>query len=317
MLDKTTLKLFGKFPREVGNPARSVVYNLKGLENFIINNNGIHDCYASVYPLTGEIDKISFDADGKGALSESKQLYKNLRSQSFKVIPLVSGKKGFHLHALMKPKKYNPGKELLLNSTLKILEDAFGVNEKGELRCKSIDSHTFGDVRQIFRIPNTLRPPENRNWCTFLPQDEFLDMTYIDVAEHMKTVHTYQYTGDLLPTLEEFPETKVKMKPITTIETDEEITVGKGHPILKNVLRPCLYRHIRSSNPCHAVRVATTVDLLQFFTSSEIFRMFGSLHWSDWNPETTRYQIDHCRGLQSFSCKTLKRKGIPRKCCVD
>lgn len=318
MLDKTTLKLFGKFPREVGNPARTIVRNQKGLENFITNNNGLNDCFVSCYPESGELDKISFDLDGKGASSEAKQLYKELLSQDFFVVPVVTGKKGFHLHIRLTPKEYNDdGKQLLLNATLKILEDAFGVNDKAELNCKTVDSHSFGDIRQLIRIPNTLRPPENRNYCTYLPPDSFLDMTDEEIAEHMKSTHSYKFNnGDYLPTLNEFPETKVKSKIYLKEQIADDLKITAKSRILKNVLRPCLYRHITSSNPRHDVRVAVTVDLLNFFTPTQIFNMFHQLNWKDWDPKTTKYQIEECRGYHSYSCKTLIAKGLPKECCV-
>jgi len=321
MLDKTTLKLFGKYPREVGNPARTIVRNQKQLENFIINNDGLNDCFVSCYPQSGELDKVSFDLDGKGASSEAKQLYKNLLTQNFSVIPVVTGKKGFHLHIRLTPKKYinttDTGKKLLLNATLKLLEDAFGTNEKGELNCKTVDSHPFGDIRRLIRIPNTLRPPENRNYCTYLPPDNFLNMTESEIAQHMKSIHSYNFNnGDNLPTLDEFPETKVRSKVYLKDQIAEDTKITAKSRILKNVLRPCLYRHIISANPRHDIRVAVTFDLLNFFTSTQIFNMFHQLNWKDWNPETTKYQIEKCRGFHPYSCKTLIKKGIPRECCV-
>ncbi len=318
ILDKTTVRLFGKFPREVGNPVRRVVRGMKELENFVIENNGQHECFVGVYPQFGKvIDKIILDADGKGSLNEAKQLYKDLRSKNIFVIPVVSGKKGFHLHMLMKPGIYKNSKELLLNATLKLLEDTFGTNDKGELNCKNFDSTTFGDVRQLIRIPNTLRPPENRNLCTYLPPDEFLDMIEEDIAIHMKTIHSYKYSGDLLPSVDSFSKTSVRSKSIEQININDEIPVTKENHILKNVLRPCLYRHMLRSEPPHQVRVAVTVDLLKFFTESEILKMYSSLGWIDWDPKTTAYQIKSCKNLQSYSCKTLRKKGIPRECCVD
>jgi len=320
MLDRTTLKLFGKFPREVGIPSRSVVRSRKDLENFVINNNGINDCYIGLYPLSGEIDKISFDSDGKGALSETKQLYKNLISEDYPVIPVISGKKGFHIHIRLTPKQYEQPKEVLLNAQLKILEDTFGVNEKGELKCESFDSHVFGDVRRIFRIPNTLRPPENRNYCTYLPPEEFLDMTEEDIAEHTKSTHSYSFSnGDVLLTLHNFPKTNVKAKNFVPVESMSE---GSGRTInndvLKNLLRPCLYRHIITNNPRHDVRVASTIDLLRFgISQGEILRMYSQLDWSDFNGDITKYQINNVRSLRPYSCKTLIKRGIPKECCVS
>lgn len=318
MLDNTTLKLFGKFPREVGNPARSVVHNLEEFEQFILQNNGINDCFTSTYPLSGEINKVSFDSDEPNALKETKQLYKYLKENDFRVVLLVSGKKGYHIHIQLRSQKYDNAKVLLLNAHLKILEDAFGVNKKGELICSSFDSHVFGDIRRIFRIPNTLRPPENKNYCTYLPPNEFLNMTEVDIAQHMKATHTYDYSyGKCLPTLNDFPKTNVRSKQFSGVILEEKLQYGEGNQILKNVLRPCLYRHIISQNPKHMIRVAVTVDLLKFFSLSEIIQMYSKLHWKDFNWKTTEYQIKSCEGLQPYSCKTLIKKGVPQECCIQ
>jgi hypothetical protein len=314
IFDKTTVRLFGNFPREVGNPVRSVVRRLEDLENFVTINNGQHECFVGVYPQYGKVvDKITLDADDKGSLHESKQLYKNLRSKNYLVIPVVSGKKGYHLHALMKPSIHDNNKQLLMNATLKLLEDSFGINVKGELNCKTFDTTTFGDIRQLIRIPNTLRPPENRNLCTYLPPDEFLDMTEEDIALHMKTIHYYKYSGVLLPSIDEFEETNVKCNSTKKIEVNDEIPISEG----KNVLRPCLYRHMIRPEPPHVVRVAATIDLLSFFTENEILKLYSKLGWIDFNPRITEYQIRTCKNLRSYSCKTLRKKGIPRECCVD
>lgn len=315
-LDNTTLKLFGKFPREVGNPARSVVHNIQEFRNFIISNCGTNDCYSALFPNTGKIDKISFDSDGHGALGETKILYKALKEKKYKVIPVVSGKKGYHIHIILYPDIYDEPKKLLLNATLRILEDVFGVNDRNELNCKTFDSHIFGDVRRIFRIPNTLRPPENRNWCTYLPPDEFLTMTEADIALHMKSTHTYEYIGEVYPSLLSFPATTIKGTNYNLIKSSSEIKVRVRTSVLKNFLRPCLYNQIISINPRHDVRVASTVDLLKFFSPSDIFKFYGALEWRDWNPEKVEYQIGTCKNLRPFSCTTLRKKGIPRECCV-
>ncbi len=322
MLDKTTLQLFAQFPREVGNPSRSTVKSLYEFENFITENNGINDCYTSVYPSSGVVDRVSFDSDGIGALSETKAFYNHLLHKGFCAIPIVSGKKGYHIHVLLKSKSYDNPKKLLLNATLKLLEDCFGVDSRGELRCSSFDSHPFGDLRRLIRIPNTLRPPENRNYCTYLPPDSFLDMTETEVALHMKAVHTYDtvfHNG--LPILEDFPETKVKCKSVlpdvlSDLLEHPKTDLSTNNRLLKGVLRPCLYRHLAISNPRHDVRVACTIDLLNFFSPAQILKSYSELNWQDWNQDITEYQINHCRNLKPYSCGSLMKKGIPKECCL-
>lgn len=315
-IDTTTLRLFGDMPREVANPSRKVVHRVSQMARFIEKNNGVKDCYTSVYPLTGVIDEIFYDLDGKKALKDAKKMYGWLRGEGYSVVPVASGKKGFHLHVLLKPRKYgDEAKSSLLKATMGILSSIFG---DGEETSVSVDPHPIGDVRRICRIPNTLRPPENLNWCTYLPPDGFLDMTEVDVARHIKSPHTYEYDfGGKLPSLTDFPEPEgFELKGWNPIGNETPILPKGGNVFLQNVLRPCLYRHLVSPDPKHSVRVAATVDLLKFFSTDEIFNWYSRLGWTDFNPETTRYQIEHCQGLKSYSCRKLRRLGIPNVCCV-
>ena len=100
-LDQNTLLLFSPFHRNVGNPYQSEIQNQKDFEDFIIRNNGINDCSASVYSQDSTIDKIWFDFDGVGAIDEARRLYKFLCGMGCKVLPIISGRKGIHLHLLL------------------------------------------------------------------------------------------------------------------------------------------------------------------------------------------------------------------------
>jgi len=314
-IDSTTLHLFGEMPREMGNPSRITVYNIEQMSRFIEENNGVRDVYTSVYPLNGVIDKIFFDLDGKGALDDAKKIYKWLKEKGFCGIPIASGKKGFHLYVLLKPAKYgDETKKLLLKASLSILQSVF----KDEKSYISVDPHPIGDVRRICRVPNTLRPPQNLNLCTYLPPDSFLDMTEEDVTVHIKSPHVYEYEFDgKLPTLKDFPEPEgYDLKEWKPIQNEIPIITKDGNVFLRNVLRPCLYRRLLTPEPPHHVRVAATIDLLKFFSPEEILNFYSQLGWSDWEPKTTYYQIEHCKGLKAYSCRKLRRLGVPSVCCV-
>ncbi len=197
MVDRTTQLLFGEFPRDVGNPRRRVIYSLRQMENFIARNNGVNDCYTGVYPNSLRIAEIFHDHDGKGALEESKRLYIFLRNRSYPVVPVASGKKGIHLHQLVKGD--GGTKEQLIDVTHSVLNATFGTKPP------SVDPHPIGDVRRLCRIPNTLRPPENLNFCTYLPPD-FTKMDERELAEHIKSPHDYDYDLKNPPTLSELRE---------------------------------------------------------------------------------------------------------------
>lgn len=320
--DSTTLHLFGDMPREVATPKRKVIRRVSEFARFIEENNGIHDCYTSVYPLTGMVDEIFFDLDGPKSLGDTKKMYGWLRNEGYSVIPVASGKKGFHLHILLKPRKYEDEpteslesvKHLLLRASLSVLSSIFGGGKETSV---SVDPHPIGDVRRICRIPNTLRPPENLNWCTYLPPDDFLDMTEEDVARHIKSPHSYEYDFDgKLPELTDFPEPEgFELKTWEPVGYETPIIPSSGNEFLRRVLRPCLYRRILGPMPSHSVRVASTVDLLKHFSSETVFNIYRQLGWADWDPDKTRYYIEHAP-TKSYSCRKLRRLGIPSVCCV-
>lgn len=318
-IDPITRRLFSPFDREVGNPKRKRIYSLSDFIFFVERNNGIRDCYVSLYAMNGVIDKIFFDLDSdsglSGCLEDARRLYSWMVDEGYDVIPVLSGKKGFHFYLLLKPMKYPDSKLLLRRATYGILCEVFGTGE-GKIKTASVDPHPIGDVRRMVRIPNTLRPPENLTWCTYLPSD-WLDMDVLELIEHMKSPHVYDYPLDgKRPTLYDFPEPPVDVTEWRPVGKTTPIRV-KGHTILQNVLRPCLYRHlVGDPEPPHVVRVAATIDLLNFFTEEEIFEMYKSLGWRDWDPDITRYQIRSCKGLKPYSCKKLRQLGIPEVCCV-
>ena len=78
-IDKNTFLLFSPFNRNVGNPYQFGIKSQKDFEDFLIRNNGLNDCSASVYADDGVIDKIWFDFDGEGAIEEAKKLYDYLK----------------------------------------------------------------------------------------------------------------------------------------------------------------------------------------------------------------------------------------------
>lgn len=320
-LDQTTQSLFSPFDREVANPKRWRIHNKGEFIRFIENNSGRADCFSSIYPADGSIDKIYFDLDDpKGIVAcrdEAEQLYSWLVMKGFNVIPVLSGKKGFNLYLLLKSKQYENSKKLLTKATYSILCDAFGYDkETGEVKTDYVDAHPIGDVRRISRIPNTLRPPENLTWCTYLPED-WVKMSTAELVSQMKSPRTYEYDLDgTFPMLEEFRDPPSEIMKRKIIESVEPARPMKGNVFLKNLLRPCLYRHMMSDHPGHAVRVAATVDLLGFFEPSKILEMYRVLNWTRWDPDLTLNQIYSCRHLKPYGCKKLRQLGIPEVCCV-
>jgi len=349
MLDQTTLFLFSPFEREVAQPTRRPIKGLEQFQNFVDTHNGINDCYCDLYPhpFNGMIDKIYFDFDGvqngmEEALPYAQTFYRFLVGvKKLSVIPVASGKKGFNLYVILKEQSYPNAKQLLRDVAYSLVVECFGkvtqltfidkegrehptlakVNEKGnisEVIC--IDPKIIGDVRRFARIPNTLRPPDNRAYCTYLDPYKFPKMSITDVYKAIKRKNTYAYQLKSYTTLKDIEIHPQLDSLLVHVKNNEEKRnqqtfnrkLDTSH--LELALRPCLFKHMLSPEPRHDVRVASTADLLgSGFSENEIFTMYSKLKWVDFDAETTTYQIQHCKPIH-YGKKTLQEKGVCYNC---
>jgi hypothetical protein len=304
--------LYPTFPRELGIPHRILVSSKREMLNTIREFNGKTDIYASVYsfPII-MVDKLFYDFDGPSALKEASKFYEFLLDKDLTVIPVHSGKRGIHLYVLLRPSL--PNKTVLMTVMRNLVTECFG--EDGT---ESIDSHTFGNLRQLARVPNTLRPGLG-TFCTPLPLN-WTDMSKEQILDYIKSPHE----GQVEP--RKFPEL-TDLSPVDNLEVKEEKVKGftffrlsVDMRFFKDILRPCLWNRILEPNPSHTVRVATTIDLLNSGVSPEqILQFYSTLGWRDFDVKDTKYQIDQIvrKKYHSYSCKRLRELKIPtRGCCL-
>ena len=297
------MKLFTRFPREVGL-YRKIVKSYRAFRDYIIKNNGVNDCYTSLYDINFTIDKVFFDFDGKGALETAKTLYEHLYTKGYPVIPVITGKKGFHIYLLVKPDGYT--KRDLTIASYSILYSVFG-----EELPPSVDTHVLGDIRRLVRIPNTLRPPENLTWCSYLPPD-FHELRESEIYSYQKAPHDFEYPLRPLPSLSEFINKEIKLPPYDDVQEQNNFSCGKADSLILECLRPCLAKLITLRNPPHYARVAVTVDLLNAgFTDKQILEFFKTLNWIDFKEPVTLRYIKALRRhkYRPYSCKKLKILG--------
>lgn len=328
MFDTTLKSMFSSFPRDVGDAGASFrerVYSNYQLKKFISKTNGVRDCFVAVYPDSCVIDKIFFDFDGRTleekeqALKEAQQLYQWGMEHHENCIPIATGSKGFHIHFLLDPETHYHPKEKLTNATYNIINHAFHIQDLHDESVRlTIDPQNIGDIRRLCRIPNTLRPPKNLSYCTYLPPERFLDMEWDDVVMHCKSTHTYNYElARKFPKLDELLS-NVVIKPEFHQTKSIEMQVNNGgSKLLKGVLRPCLYNMVAVENPLDIVRVAVTLDLIELgFSDKTILKMFSHLNWRDWNEYITLDKIEYNRErfnkrkYNSFSCHKLEDLGL-------
>jgi len=331
ILDRTTKMLFNRFPREMGLPWRVPVSNWKEVMRIVNENNGIRDVFISLYDTKYYvIDKIFFDLDILD-LKLAGKFYLFLKEKGFSVIPFFSGKKGFHFFVLLKPFRFrdlDQAKAVLRRVSFTLVDEAgmYKKVSKGEYEYKVslLDSKVFGDIKKFARFPNTLRPPENVTYATYLP-DDFYTMSWEEFFEWVKHTHyDMQYEIKLnyriidIETTDAFydymliPQTTYSQ--ITTIRetTIKDKDRERLYRYLSKILRPCILRHLFTEDPPHDIRTAATIDLMWAgFTVEDIVEIYRKIGWVDFNERITEYQVRYIfrRGLYPYSCRKLKQLG--------
>ena len=342
MIDALTRQLFGQFPREFAIPSRSMVYDIVDFNQRVTINDGIFDCYTSIFPFGDKgiiVDKIFLDfdktdfCDGDTTLNDAKRVYRHMVDKGHIVVPVASGKKGIHLYILLKPIDYieQEGKTALYQATIQMLEDVFGPLEQGteytdddksvyvyyavdeDRRILGVDPKIVGDIRRITRVPHTRRPPANKSWCTYLPPS-FVDASWLDIINWCKMPHYMDRVDTPKFTLADLPKSDRKIENTPISKFPEAPIPVEGNALLSAILRPCLYHGITRRNPRHDARVAATIDLLRDWSPNEITQIYSTLNWMDWNSNVTRAQILTCQKYKPYSCKKLRGLGL---CIVD
>jgi hypothetical protein len=291
LLDQLTIQLFFPFQREVGRK-RLRVYNYNEFEKYVEETDGIDDCYASVYPLSKNIDRIVFDFDGLSSLYDAKKVFNWTIQKGIPSVPIITGRKGFQIHLLFKPSFMSSSSLKII--TRRIIKDIFGEQKN------SIDTHLVGNTSALCRIPNTLRPPENRTFATYLPKN-FVNETEYDVFEHSKRKNVYDYAishdyditkeyGSLVYENDiDYSDKYLKsnIPPAETIIKPKD-TIA----FLSRLLTNKEIEDITFINPENRTRVRITIKLLDLgLHPEEIIYLYSNLSWADFNKKVTSYYV--------------------------
>lgn len=255
------------------------------------------------------------------SLGEAQQLYTYLINKNIPTFHIASGKKGIHLYSKFQNRDGDDNRAILYKTTKSLLLGCFGADEKGVIKSRCIDTHLVGNTRALCRIAGTMRPPSNSTFCTFLPPHKgFLEMTLEDLRWYIKSKHTYSlkdydYDPYNLPRFEDFILPELEKVQFSIEPQDNTCTPTNVESwMLKELLRPCLYRLITVGEPRHHVRIPVVVDLKRAdFTTPEIVAMLRPLKWVDWSEDYTIYQINNVKPIY-WPRKTMLKKGICFKC---
>lgn len=304
MIDRRTKRLFSPYDREVGNPARHRIRSFSAFEDFVALNNGVaRDVFCSVYDRRLTINKLFIDLDGQLCMFALNKLLSYFWSLGEEPMVTFSGSKGFHIWSALIEEPGTSAKDLE-HATLSLLWEAGVIDYVGgHSSGMPIDSTTIGDVRQMARIPNTLRPPANKLWCTWMP-DTFLSWSPKRMYQWVQAPHYYNDYPEPKRTLSDYKTQdydmlrdymKEHLNAQTSViiseykSTDKESLVRYLSPFMaESIARSLVY----DPEPPQKVRFIATKALLEHgFPPDLILQKFSQCGWIDFDAEYTAYQI--------------------------
>lgn len=273
--------IFNNFSRNVGNPVQYPVHNREQFNRFVSLTSGVNDeCYASTCSYQGKtavFEDLFLEMDSL-ELDPIIAVGKWYTAHGIYWIPLFSGNRGIHIHALFAPEIVN--KQTIEKFANLVIKET---HTEGKF-----DSHVTGDLRRLARIPNTRRI--NELWCIPLSQEDIMrNITAPEILALAKSPQIVQYTISRRPKITEF----VKDEKPQSIEVKYNITTNTK-AMLKDVLRPCIYEKIYNPNPRDNTRITATVEALTHGVSIEkLISIYEKLNWVDFDRDYTRYQIEN------------------------
>ena len=316
--------LFSNFPREVGFPARRLVHSFDDFLNLAHQFHISSPVFIQLYNVISNkvnIEKAWIDFDGPNQfelLYELKTAYFRLIDLGFnenEIVIAFSGKKGYHLYAMLNSTWYeqNTAKELLHYILSYVCRDL-----------KTPDSPLFGDVNRIVRVAGIQRP-EGTLMLIINPKELFL---YSNINDYFAD-HEYQWNKLIeignqylkkinggaktnLKKLKDKIQLETKFKPpkqnkiITKsmmISQQKSITTrynrgGEYNDFLKRIIKnDALYYTILAPNPVHKDRIRLALKLMRTgLNVDDCTEIISTLNWMDFEDKTTRFYLNDIKG---------------------
>lgn len=315
--------MFERAPRWFGYPKQVYVPCTEAISNLIKVFNGNSPCYLSTYVFptkkTAIVDNIPFDIDNpkdlKISYEATRRLKEHLDNLGIPNIVVFSGRNGFHVYEFIKPSSDISQCDIrnIQYNQLEMSGVGFRTVDGSPTRSSNlvpaIMSQTLGRFRQLMRIPTTKYVKNNYSngyYCRYIPDSDFRRG-----LEHIK--HISKEPGEMPPYLTStFTHKDIwdmlgeERHKLSYFPCEIEYTNGaiSSVPLLEVILPLCLRRSIQKSRPSHLTRRETTVYLhFLGFSAEAIVEFYRRLNdnngvplWSDWDYETTRYQVYSLKG---------------------
>jgi len=321
----TDLLFYPFFPREIGIPSHShfqrrTCTGSEFFEEIEQARWSKEQIYAGVYAVDDErvvIDRIAFDIDAPSLIAARKvalKLCSILNELDLKPVIVFSGRKGFHVYVFLSPKQMNA---LLARCITRLL----CLELTKELPAKRfVDTHLFGNVRGMLRVPNTLH--SSRHYAIPLTQEEFVKCDVMDVLRMSRSVREIDEIErderTVIDVADEIQISQQTQRHSTFVQHSTEIGVI-GMDVIREFVRECVVDELlTNSNPHHLVRFDFVSEMMcAGFSENDVLRIFTRYFsfWDDFDVERTRYQIHHIfqHKYLPLSCSKLREHVRCRK----
>lgn len=295
MIDQTTLKLYSPFEREVGK-YRKQIHSQRDFENYLSYANGVEESYVSVYDMSFQIDRMLFDFDKDGFLQTAKKVQSWADENDFPVVPVVTGKKGIQLSILSKSFSVSDPRQTVSNIANYIIKQSLNIKTWNEAPC--VDWTVCGNYRALSRIPNTLRPPENVSYASYLPAT-FVEMNESEVYSFSKSPHNFEYDMQPKRSFLELPFTSewdfvgTSHSRSESVKFKNEFNPTDVVRFLEGIISHSLLSKVLVPNPQHRVRIRFALEMFDHgFSVQECVNILSKLHWHDYNESITRRYLE-------------------------
>lgn len=341
---------FARFPRTVGNPIQTIIYDFDSLLLFFRLNNGKFPVYTSsnsywdfdVYgnPTNVYYEKLFFDLDVdtgydvETAHKDCQRIAEFCKDNKIPFISSFSGN-GFHFYVYFKPKIRT------IDSKLTQEIRAVAGYLKKELKLKTANL-VVAEPRRMVRIPLSryVTGKEIDGWtkkdrsCIPLTYDQLMNNKLSDIkilSKHPTLLsQPYKQEGNKIKLKDFIKNYDINVKvssysgrkyEVNHDESTVEFTSyeqDQFFQILDRILPlPCLSRMLRNKNPPHFIRFSACAFLTKVIPLQEALNLFDKIaHDAKWNDRHNKIiresQIKniYAKGYTEYSCEELVKLGV-------
>ncbi len=308
---------------------RAIVKTKKQYHNLISIWNGKRNLYRSVYHfdiVNGKsdfsniiINQIFLDFDGENSYNEVLDFIKKLKNDNIRFRVNFSGR-GFHIYIGCKHE--NIDRKSYLKQLHLFIKDKYNLNH--------VDVSSFGDIRRMRRIENTINIRSNL-YCIPLKYEEIITLSFEEIkkiAKNPRAFDVYWIEGN---------ELKLDNIDINNNINEKEISSGNGElKEFDNILpEPCIVRIINLIHPSQEERFLLCLWLSNKFRDDrnindfnldelkeKIIEFMRGLNWDDYSEavntsKSTRYQVSNIIQKKYNFVPNCKWRKIHKICCSE